>query len=210
MKRNWLKIAFIGAMLIGLTSCKKEKHVFLFGNFEKDWISTFQQETSLSTQAVFTSLSMTSNEMYKIADTRSFAIQDGKKYMFEKQVQNSKMMILSIGFPDVEPFIKIDVKNHDFSYDTTLIEKQKELLIYNVFHTIDELRSIRSAVPIYLLGIWKNYNFEEPEEKLFNSFLNEINLALQESIIEQNVFYIPLNQIKTNQEAIQEVKRYIL
>lgn len=79
MKKRWIKFTFVLLMLVGLVSCKKEKHVFLFGNFEKEWVTLFQRETSLPTQASFTSLSMTSNEMYKIADTRSFAIQDGKK-----------------------------------------------------------------------------------------------------------------------------------
>lgn len=83
-------------------------------------------------------------------------------------------------------------------------------MIYNVFHVVEELRSIRSSIPIYLLGIWKNFDFEEPEEKLFNSFLNEINEALQEAISEQNVFYIPLNQVKTIEASVQEVKRYVL
>lgn len=197
-------------VLLSLISCKKEKNIFLFGDFQEEWIAAFKEETTQPVQSAFTSYSMTSNEMYKIADTRSFAIQDGKKYMFEKQIQNSQSIILSIGFQDVLPYIKIEPKQNNFSYDETLIEKQKELLIYNVFHTIDELRTIRSSIPIYLLGIWKNYPFEEPEEKLFQSFINELNNTLLESIEEQNVFYISLKNVHSIGESIQEVKRYVL
>lgn len=207
--KKWLKISLLFPLL-WCGSCKKEKPLLFIGNFVKEEIELYQQATKERVESAFISSKMTSNELYKVADTHSYSIVDGKKYSFEKLTRNANQIFLRIGYQDFLPYLQIQEKNNLFSYDENLVEKQKELLVYNVYHALEEIRFLNAKADFYLLGITAFYAFEEPEQKLFSSFLYDINQALKSSIYDLNVRFLSFDGFQEEKEVRQEILRWIL
>ncbi len=196
-KRRWLLLVVLSLCMI---SCHNERPVVLLGCFSKTMINELQEESNKPILTAFTSNTMISNELYKIADTKSIAVVNQKKYSFDKQIRKTKDIVISMGISDFLPYLTIDAEHNCFEYDVEQCEKQKELLVYNIHHTLEEIRSINAKANIYVLGAYAFYDFEEPEQKLLTSFLLEISYCLELASKDHNTKFVSVHTLQNEKE----------
>lgn len=205
MKR--IKILLI--FLLCITGCQQSKTVIFFGSYSDAIRECFSSNGDNQYISAFTSPSMVSNEMYKMAQTHPLVIYNQTKYSFEKQIRKAHKILISIGFNDFKPSIEIKDNNRFFEVDEELFQKEKELLIYNVYHTLEELRLLNMKADIYLFGIYAFYLFEKPEQLLFTSLLNDISTSLKDICHEHKVNFISTESFQNESDVINEIKRLV-
>ncbi len=195
-KKLWLWLVFSFCLM----ACHNERPVLLLGCFSHQMLEELKTQSNKDYLTAFTSQTMISNELYKIVETKSIAIVDQKKYSFDKQIRKTRDIVISMGISDFWPYLTIDASKNCFSYDEEQCEKQKELLVYNVHHTLEEIRFVNAKANIYILGAYAFYDFEEPEQKLLSSFLSEISYCLELASRDHNTKFISVQAFKNEGE----------
>ncbi len=205
MKRIKILIFF----LFCLTGCHQSNNIVFFGSYSDFIMESFSSDANNQYISAFTSPNMVSNEMYKMAQTHPLVISSQTKYSFEKQIRKASKIFISIGFNDFNPAIEIYDNALFFDIDEELFQKEKELLIYNVYHTLDELRLLNMKADIYLFGVYAFYNFNKPEQLLFTSLLNDISTSLKDICYEHKVNFISTESFQNENDVINEIKRLV-
>lgn len=204
-KRN----LFLGFLISLCSSCGQQKKMVLLGSWTHESIQMIETERD-NLLTAFTSPNMISNELYKIAETRSIALENGKKYSFEKQIRSADSIVISIGYYDFVPYLQIDPKQCLFEEDEEQIERQFSLLTYNVYHTLEEIRSLNAKANLYLLNSFISIAFEEPEQKLFRTFLQKVERCLLGAMKDHLVQFIPTCLCEQEEEYVKTCLRYVV
>lgn len=204
-KRN----LFLGLLMSLCSSCGQQKKTVLLGSWTHESIQIIETEKD-NLLTAFTSQNMISNELYKIAETRSIALEDGKKYSFEKQIRSADSIVIAIGYYDFVPYLQIDPEKCLFEEDEEQIERQFSLLAYNVYHTLEEIRSLNAKANLYLLNSFISIAFEEPEQKLFRSFLQKVERCLLDAVKDHLVQFIPTYLCEQEDEYVKTFLRYVV
>lgn len=185
------------------------KTIVFFGSYSDTIREYFSSDNKNQYISAFISPGMVSNEMYKIAQTHPLVIYNQTKYSFEKQIRKAHKILISIGFNDFKPSIEIQDNNLFFEVDKELFQKEKELLIYNVYHTLEELRLLNMQADIFLFGVYAFYYFEKPEQLLFTSLLNDISTSLKGICYEHKVNFISSERFQNENDVLNEIKRLV-
>ena len=102
-----------------------------------------------------------------------------------------------MGLYDVIPSMEINENENILNYDDNLVNKQLEVFSYHMYHIIEEVRSINNKADIFVLSAYNIFNFEKPEEKLFNNIVKEVNDSINDSVKDfDNIKYISLVDMK--------------
>ncbi len=200
---------FLCTLMSLCTSCGHQEKMVLLGSWSHESVEMIEAEQS-NLLTAFTSPNMVSNELYKIAETRSIALENGKKYSFEKQIRSADSIVIAIGYYDFVPYLQIDPKQCLFEEDEEQIERQFSLLAYNVYHTLEEIRSLNAKANIYLLNSYISIAFEEPEQKLFRTFLQKVEQCLLGAMKDHLVQFIPTYLTNQEEEYVKAFLRYVV
>ena len=93
--------------------------------------------------------------------------------------------------------MEINENENILNYDDNLVNKQLEVFSYHMYHIIEEVRSINNKADIFVLSAYNIFNFEKPEEKLFNNIVKEVNDSINDSVKDfDNIKYISLVDMK--------------
>lgn len=191
------------------SSCGHQEKMVLLGSWNQNCIRLLEEQDHTILSA-FTSKNMISNELYKIAETRSIALENGKKYAFEKQIRGADSIAIAIGYYDFVPYLQIDLTQCLFEIDEEQVERQFSLLAYNVYHTLEEIRTLNAKANIYVLNTYISIAFEAPEQKLFRTFMQKIEQCLLESTKDHLVQFIPTYLTQQEEEYIDAFLRYVV
>ncbi len=158
------KIISVVIISILLNSCNINNTITLIGDFSSELINYINKNIN----SVFTFEGMTSNELLKFIEKDATSDKGSK---ISQTIKKSKKVIISIGFYDYLPYLNINPKENIFEVDQELCLRQTEVWQYNIVHIIDELHSMNSKIQIFIISPFAFYNFDTPEQKLFDSFL---------------------------------------
>ena len=113
------------------------------------------------------------------------------------EASKAKLILINVGLYDVIPSMEIKESENILNYDENLLNKQLEVFSYHMYHIIEEVRSINNKADIFVLSAYNIFNFEKPEEKLFNNVVKEVNDSISDSIKDfDNIKYISLVNFK--------------
>lgn len=190
------------------------------GDFSDELIAQMNEGLNRKCIDYFAREKMQSGELFKIVDSNASYFYEGKQYPFFGVAEKANLFILKIGLNDFLPSMTIDVSNNVLDYDRDLLEKQLEIFQYHIYHTIEGINEINSKAEIAILSAYNDYLFEEPEQKLFNSIVWQINNSLMEMQDIKNVKYFSLvdineqiyqnNALNINEYIVKQLEGYRL
>lgn len=196
-------------LLAILTSCNRNNNFLVLGNFKDAIVASLEEALNMKGNSYFASENMQSGELFKIVDSNASYYENGKKHPFFAEVEKSKLIVINVGLYDVLPSMEINEEENILNYDNNLIDKQLEVFSYHMHHIVEDIRSINSKTSIFVLSSYNSFNFESPEEKMFNSIIKRINESILDSIEDvANIKYISIvdikEQTKDNNSTIEE------
>lgn len=195
-----MKKAYFGLFILLLpilVSCNKQKNFLALGNFNDETINSLKTLLKMDGNNYFISENMQSGELFKIVDSNASYYENGKKHPFYVEASKAKLILINVGLYDVIPSMEIKEDENVLNYDDNLLNKQLEVFSYHMYHIIEEVRSINNKADIFVLSAYNIFNFEKPEEKLFNNIVKEVNDSINDSVKDfDNIKYISLVDMK--------------
>lgn len=188
-----------------LNSCSNKNNVSIFGDLSSSLVVSIDYKYI---NYCFSYDRMTSNDLYKIVNKNAKSNDGKKEYILSEVVKKSQKIIISVGLYDFFPLINFENFGESYKENDTQIERQKEILIYNLTHTLEEIHLINKKVKIYLLSPYF-FSINNNEVTLISSFFYNLYLYLNKNINYKDVSIIPLYEASDEQQIKEEIMRVI-
>lgn len=211
MKKLVIAISIFCSLFV-LYGCKQSTYFVPLGNFSSNLVSIIEEKVGTKSRNYFTSQKMNSGELFKIADSNATYVEEDHKYTFISTIEKASYIMISLGIMDILPSLTIDEEKRIFDYDEELVEQQLEILDYHLVHIIDSIRYVTNKARIMIVGAFSTFEFEKPEEELFDSIITRINRVLLNACSDSKIEYvstISIEERKSDEDFKANVDNYL-